>query len=665
MDPRTPKSQKPSFHQYVKDLNDTFGLEIPLPGYESPSVRENNTTLPYQVYKHLRPLFYNVKFNRSLKPELEEWVRGRAGLHAHDEEYLIGHGRQENAKRLADDPLGQVRGLSRKKRRISDDEDDYHTAPNSPSKEPAVAHSPLGRHGDGAPLLPQMPKARTQTRGGPASNSFGGPDGQVTPRKSQELNRAPAKYSASFPVPPKPQANQSLRDRGVPKVLSKPQPGPYSPARMRADTASTIKAPGILQSPIRNSQIYPPAESSSKAPLASVSPLRQSTISAWIQKQSPIAAAPEKEDRGDNFEFEFKKPQLLDRLTAASHESKHNQAPPSVSTSLSTRASSLADFSHDTTMEQSFDTVLTQFSDPLDTQSTTYADSVVDVMNSEEMLKSFDAATTSMMVNHDPVETKDSLKQEVLGELLSHGPFSLEGSFSAKIPLRFRYELERVGRAWGVPFNRMLVGDHVSHDTLDKFWSWIGGHNQRNNQPIPEKSSVRAWDSAIDSFKSKKQSEVVIMSGEMDWCDESEPGIFKLKLHPLKTERTCRFHRRFGSDRFLTITVPAPVRAPRHQKTDPSVLRECLATWLTRHDHSCLGRKWRAFYVEEVKVKRKIKGEPRFRVEFFAVSGGDFEPWSRKLLPAISAPRGQGEKPTPMSVEKLLEWHMPNAANAN
>lgn len=118
MDPRTPKSQKPSFHQYVKDLNDTFGLEIPLPGYESPSVRENNTTLPYQVYKHLRPLFYNVKFNRSLKPELEEWVRGRAGLHAHgqpsplpaptskqrdertqyllrlieDEEYLIGHG---------------------------------------------------------------------------------------------------------------------------------------------------------------------------------------------------------------------------------------------------------------------------------------------------------------------------------------------------------------------------------------------------------------------------------------------------------------------------------------------------------------------------------------------------------------------------------------------
>ncbi|KAJ5318978.1 uncharacterized protein N7506_011682 [Penicillium brevicompactum] len=692
MNPTTPKHRKPSFHQYVKDLNDTFGLEIPLPGYESPSVREKNTTLPYQVYKHLRPLFYNAKFQGSLKPDLEEWVRGRAGLLAHgnvtplpaptpnqrdertqyllklieDEEYLIGHGRQENAKRLASDPLGQVRGLSRKKRRISDDEDDFHTAPNSPSKESASLQSPLGRYGDGAPQLPQMAKARTQVSGGSAaSNSLAAPDGRVTPRKSQEFSRAPAKYSATFPVPPKVQVNQSVRDRGVPKVLSKPQPGPYSPARVQASAPSPSKAPGIFRSPIRNSQVCQPAEDDPKFSQASVSPLRQSTISAWIQKQSPTVAAPPKENEDDTFEFEFKKPQLLDRLTAASDESKSNQSlAPSVAPSYSTRASSLVGISNDTTMEQSFDTVMTEFSDPLDTQSTTYADSVVDVMTSEEMIKSFDAATTSMMVNHDPVETKESLKQEVLSELRSHGPFSLEGSFSTKIPLRFRYELERVGRAWGVPCNRMLVGDHVSHDTLDKFWTWISGHNQRNNQPLPEKSSARAWDSAVDSFKSKKQSEVVIMSGEMDWCDESEPGIFKLKLNPLKTDRTCRFHRRFGSDRFLTVTIPAPTRPPRHQKTDPSVLRECLATWLTRYDHSCLGRKWRAFYVEEVKMKRKVKGEPRFRVEFFAVSGGDFEPWSRKLLPAISAPRLQGEKPTPMSVEKLLEWHMPNADNA-
>ncbi|CAG8119301.1 unnamed protein product [Penicillium salamii] len=684
MNPTTPKRQKPDFRQYVNGLNTTFGLEIPLPGIESPSTRESNTTLPYQVYKHLRPLFYNGKFiHESLRADLDDWIRGTAGLQTRgrnapplpaptpkqrdertryllklidDEQYLIGNGRQENEKRLACDSLGPVKGLSRKKRRITDDEDEYHTAPNSPTKESglSMAQPPPGAYGNGSFQMPQMPKktqARSQARSfSGASNSLGGQDHHIPPKKTEGTSQAPAKYSASFPVPPKPQGNHPLRNRGFPKVLSKPQPGPYSPARGQASTpSSSSTAQGIFKSPAR------PSES----PKAVVSPLRQTKISAWMQKQSPIVVAPQEIDSA-----EFKKPQLLDTLTAAANQQKYDDTivPPSANTSFSTRTSSLADLSHDA-MDQSFDTVMTEITDPVDTQST-YADSVVDVMTSEEMLRSFDAATTSMMVNHDPIETNESLKQDILDELLSQGPFS-KGSFPAKIPLKFRYELEQVGRAWDVPCNRMLVGDHVPHETQEKFWAWIAGNNQRNRNPLPERSSTRAWECAIDSFKSKKQSEVVVLSGEMDWCDESEPGIFKLKLNPLKTERTCRFHRRFGSDRFLTITVPAPSRPPLHQKIDSSALQQCMATWLTRHDHTCLGRTWRAFYVEEVNIKRKVKGEPRFRVEFFAVSGGDFEPWSRKIFPAISAPRLQGERPTPMSVAKLLEWHMPNAANAN
>ncbi|CAG8079886.1 unnamed protein product [Penicillium olsonii] len=688
MNPTTPQRKKPDFRQYVTELNSTFGLEIPLPGIQSPSSRENNTTLPYQVFKHLRPLFYNSKFvHESLKADLEDWVRGTAEVQLRyqrapplpaptpqqrdertkyllklieDEQYLIGHGRQD-AKRLAGDPLEQVKGLSFKKRRITD-EDEFHTAPNSPTKESGLAmrQSPLGKHGDGSFQMPQMTPAKALARSfSGTSSSYGGQHNQPPRRKSQEFSRAPPKYSGTFPVPPKIQ-DTPLRDRRIPKVPSKPQPGPYSPARGPV-SASPASAQGSFQSPIRRPQAPQPAETSPKPPKTLLSPLKQTKISEWMQKQSPVAAPPCQED--DSPSSEFRKPHLMDKLAAVSSQRKYDEPrmPPSVTTSFSTRTSSLAGMSHDS-MERSFDTGMTEFTE-MDTQST-YTDSVVDLMASEEMERSFHAASTSMMVNHDPVETKDSLKQEILGELLAHGPFSKD-SFPAKIPLRFRYELERIGRAWDVPFDRMLVGDHVPHDTQDRFWTWVAGHNQRGNCPLPEKSSARAWDSAIDNFKSKKQSEVVVLSGEMDWCDDSEFGIFKLKLNPLKTERTCRFHRRFGSDRFLTITVPAPSRPPHHQNIDSSLLQDCMATWLTRHDHSCLGRTWRAFYVEEVKSKKKTQTEPRFRVDFFAVAGGDFEPRSRKLVPAVSAPRSSGEKPTPMSVARLLEWHMPTAANAN
>ena len=702
--PITPQRQKHDLRQYITGLNDDFGLEIPNPGFESPSVRENNTTLPYQVYKHLRPLFFNAKINKeSLKGDLEEWVRGRAepvgqaqgairpsqrcqseepafphptnkekdermiyflGL-MKELEYMIHNGLQEiGKKRLAEDLFGKVKGSSPKKRRLANDDEDehFHTAPNSPTKDSIIAQSPLGKYGDGD-RQPQMVQASFQgpRRASGTGNSLGRQNGPIqSSEKHQQSSRAPVKYSATFPPPPKGQVVQySSKDHAVSKASLKPQGDAYSRAKGSTGIPSPAKNKGTVQSPTKSPRAFQSPGSNKKPTKPFDSPLKQTKILDWIGKRSSGAISPDQDDT-----VEFKKSTFSDKLAAASSQSKHDSMARSMKTSFSTSVASSTYASHDTSMERSFDTVMTEITEPTDTQST-YADSVVEVMTSEEMTRSFDAAT-STMVSHDPVETKEYLAQEIIGELNSYGPFSLEGSFPAKIPLRFRYELERVGRAWGVPFHRMLVGDHVPYDTQDKFWAWITGHNQRNNQPLPERTSHRAWDAAVDNFKSKKQSEVVVLSGDMDWCDESESGIFKLTLNPLKTERTCRFHRRFGSDRFLTITVPAPARPPNHQRNTsyPSVLRECMATWLTRHDHSCLGRTWRAFYVEEVKTKRKSKSDPRFRIEFFAVAGEDFEPFS-KLSPAISPPRQQREKPTRMTVESLLEWHMPKDANAN
>lgn len=218
----------------------------------------------------------------------------------------------------------------------------------------------------------------------------------------------------------------------------------------------------------------------------------------------------------------------------------------------------------------------------------------------------------------------------------------------------------------GIPFKQILVGDRLTFNTQHDFWLWVSGLAQRYGRMLPEKSPRRAWEAAVGDFKTQKHSEVVVLSGDMDWCEESETGVFKMKLNPLKLERTCRFRRRFGSDRFLTLTIPAPKRPPSHQKQPsyPSVLRESIAYWLARHYHSCLGRTWRAYYREEVKTKRKSKAEPRIRVEFFAVDGEDFD-HRYKLPPAVAPPGQRSDGHTPMSVDTLLEWHMPMSANGN
>ncbi|KAJ6002274.1 hypothetical protein N7522_007501 [Penicillium canescens] len=75
--PTTPQRQKQSFADYIKALNKEFALEIPVPGIESPSAREGNTTPPWQIYKRLRPLFYKGCAN-GLLVDLREWVAGQA-----------------------------------------------------------------------------------------------------------------------------------------------------------------------------------------------------------------------------------------------------------------------------------------------------------------------------------------------------------------------------------------------------------------------------------------------------------------------------------------------------------------------------------------------------------------------------------------------------------
>ncbi|PLN81590.1 putative RNA-directed RNA polymerase [Aspergillus taichungensis] len=357
---------------------------------------------------------------------------------------------------------------------------------------------------------------------------------------------------------------------------------------------------------------------------------------------------------------------FLDKLRASTNDSTGRyDAVPSVqnpdhsfSTTMTTDPPSFFSNPRDQ-LNTSFNSTVTDITVPCVETETQYEDSVADHMLNQEHMMSFESSTVEI------AEPRYSREGEIMEELLANGPFSLEQSFPSTVPLRYRYEMERVGRAWGVPLKQMLAGSRIPFNTRDQFWDWIKSHSQRRGKPLPEKPQAKAWDAAKGSFQTAKHSEVVVLSGEMTWCDKSEPGILKLNLRPLKTERTCRFHRRFGSDRFLSVVLPAPSRPPAYLKisSQPGLLRETLALWLTQKPHRCAGRIWKPFFVEQVKSKKKrASSEPRFRVDFFAIDGVDFN--AGFSLPHTLPPVWQeSEHRTPMTLKELVDWHMPPEAN--
>lgn len=303
----------------------------------------------------------------------------------------------------------------------------------------------------------------------------------------------------------------------------------------------------------------------------------------------------------------------------------------------------------------SFESTITE---PCD-ETATQPDSVDGLMMSKEFSMMLKSVEEKASTSFETEQRAPSIEQEILEELIRNGPFSKDKEcFSEKVPLRARYELERVKQAWDVSPKQILVEDKPYEKYVD-FWQWLGNVGGRMTKTLPEKPSIKAWNAAIGRFEGDRHSEAVIFSGSLDWCEKGDPGIFKLRLNPLKIDRTCRFYRRFGSDRFLSITMPSPSQPPSHLcLKDQASLREALTDWLVNNNHYLLKRTWKAFHVDDFKNKSKSRtGKPRVRVDFFAVDGSDFT--TRLSPPTLSPSNETSESHTRMTVDQLIQWHIP------
>lgn len=613
MAPSTPIRDGKELHQIIESLNEQFALDLPNPQAYSPSVFAGKQPLRWQCYSRIQMVYFNRKVDfRDLINSFEEWIVAQSFAGGAGWQHGRGCGcggflgaRRSDATRIA--PRNQMNEVGCKW--ISQGERD------------ARLRYLMNLVDDEIYLLNQgtMPLRRNEHTNGYGQSQDSPRPREAAPKQVSNMASGSAPAQVTIQQPP---------------ILPRPTKPRYSD-----DDDEYYTAPN---SPSKNGEDEFPGPT-----LGDMDWTRDPTqsVSRSSSKGSHVSKGP-KEGPGS----------FVERLTAPDPPSfRYDAVPPeqnNVRYSFSTSTTSYFGPREDSGLGVSFASNATE-------PETQHEDSVVGRMLNQEIQTIFSTESMSKASSARYLE-----QEEIIAELLRNGPFSLARSFSPSIPLRYRYELERIGRAWDVPFDRMLVGDSISFKTYDDFCGWIATHTQRNGKLLPEWSNRQAWNAATGDFKSDKHSEVVVFSGELDWCEPNQPGILKLRLNPLKTEKTCRFHRRFGSDRFLTLTMPAPTMPPGHLPlpSQPSLLRESLASWLTQNVHRCMGRTWRPYFVEEAKSKRKTKWEPRFKVEFFAIDGEDFY-HTYHIPPRIAPPRQESENRTPMTVEILMDWHMPAEAN--
>ncbi|KAI5308589.1 hypothetical protein KEM55_005343, partial [Ascosphaera atra] len=221
------------------------------------------------------------------------------------------------------------------------------------------------------------------------------------------------------------------------------------------------------------------------------------------------------------------------------------------------------------------------------------------------------------------------------------------------MPFRARYEIERIARNARVSVAEVLEKlETSSWDDYDTLWREL---RTVNGKPL-EKTKAGVWNCAVNGFGDSDDDSVVTLTAELHKVTSQNSGIYDLILNPPKFERSHRFSRRFGPDRFLELVVPQM----------PGAQRRAITRWLATTDHYLCGRTWRPFYLENRKATSK--GTLTMKVVAFAVDGDDFIVTQQQSPPEklyVCPPGELSSAHTPMTVDALINWLIPMDKNAH
>ena len=179
---------------------------------------------------------------------------------------------------------------------------------------------------------------------------------------------------------------------------------------------------------------------------------------------------------------------------------------------------------------------------------------------------------------------------------------------------------QRVSLERSIPLAELVRGMDVASACADPAVFWASLLEHPNITHVKSKDPDRLWSAAKRNF------EGFTFKGQINLRSKRSGPIFQLKLHQILPDRSCRFQRKFGADRFLYLNVPdlGIKQWSGGTQEDLELIRERWDEWL-HTEHTFMYRKWRVFHIEPMK-KAKTKGRRaevthKSRIVLFATKG--------------------------------------------
>ena len=279
-----------------------------------------------------------------------------------------------------------------------------------------------------------------------------------------------------------------------------------------------------------------------------------------------------------------------------------------------------------------------------------------------EVLRSFHEEADTMDLDNEILQARGAeLQDQSVSSAPAHGENGDHDPLMLHLGFKMQYELFRVSEDTAIPVTELAkcVGEQDSYRDIWKKWEALDGWHSHDT---PKMSSKEAWKCANNKFYGPSKELSVVLSGTLKWRSSRESDAFRIHLSPLKIAEGCRFHRKYGADRFMTLRIPAPPRELlRRQGVRGNSFQEAVVEWLAETEHEIAGRAWRAFWVDTAQrnIRRRnrsiydeeesLKKEKvlEYRVVLFAV---------RSCPPSLS-------ELAPTTIQDFIAWHIPIKAN--
>ncbi|CAN8099924.1 unnamed protein product [Discula destructiva] len=251
-------------------------------------------------------------------------------------------------------------------------------------------------------------------------------------------------------------------------------------------------------------------------------------------------------------------------------------------------------------------------------------------------------------------------------------PRSPQGLAAAPLPVL--WEVTRVALECEVDIASLDMQYEQTWTDQEILWAVLKSHRSFKRRRLPPKSDPRAWRLALDN-NFELDGEAVVLTVTMHLNHSKVGPPMRLELHPLKREQSSRLFRKFGSDRFLEVRVPAvdswqpssfptPTSTPSAHGEDE--IEAIAARWLTRADHWLVGRRWSGFYVRDRPLKVETSTDQRGmerktvfydRIMLFAEEGKDLcMPQPPRTERRVGRATTVVDRKTACSRNMMLDW---------